>query len=191
MSSSEINRSSPEHQEVKHEALEQARRENQERLRDQLDRQAEKAPNDNLEAAQQEALEQALSHEKMSAAPDREVSPAEKRNNRPPQKVIEAGFQKTMQEVRTEMSTPSRAFSKVIHNKAIEKASDVVGNSVARPNAILSGAIAAFILTLGVYLLAKNLGYPLSGFETIGAFILGWILGLIFDFLKIMITGRK
>lgn len=192
MVSSEINRSTPEHQKAKHEGLEQVRHENQERLRDELDRQAEKAPTENLETVQREALEQALTHEKMSKTPESEASPAEKRNNKPASKVArEASFQKTMQEVRTEMSAPSRAFSKVIHNKAVEKASDVAGNSVARPNAILSGAIAAFILTLGVYLLAKNLGYPLSGFETIGAFILGWILGLIFDFLKIMVTGRK
>lgn len=89
------------------------------------------------------------------------------------------------------MSPSARAFSKVIHNKAVEKVSDVGAATVARPNAILSGAIFAFVLTLGVYLIAKHLGYPLSGFESIGAFILGWILGIVYDFLKVMITGRK
>ena len=96
-----------------------------------------------------------------------------------------------MKEVRSQMSAPSRTFSKVIHNKTVEKVSDGVGATIARPNAILSGAIFAFVLTLGVYLLAKNLGYPLSGFETIAAFILGWMLGIAYDFLKVMITGRK
>jgi hypothetical protein len=35
------------------------------------------------------------------------------------------------------------------------------------------------------------MGYPLSGFETIGAFALGWMLGIVFDFFKVMVTGRK
>jgi hypothetical protein len=96
-----------------------------------------------------------------------------------------------MADARAHMSAPSRAFSKVIHNKTVEQVSAAVGSTVARPNAILSGAVFAFLLTLAVYLIAKNLGYPLSGFETIGAFALGWILGILYDFFKVMITGRK
>jgi hypothetical protein len=34
-------------------------------------------------------------------------------------------------------------------------------------------------------------GYPLSGTETIATFIGGWGLGLIFDFFKVMITGKR
>lgn len=100
-------------------------------------------------------------------------------------------FTAIMREAQGQMSPTSRAFSKFIHNKAVERASETAGSTVARPNAILSGAIFAFLMTLGVYLVAKNLGYPLSGFETIGAFALGWALGLVFDFLKVMVTGRK
>lgn len=192
MANNERNKQNPEHKEVEHERFEEVRRENQERLRDNLERQAEKSPEGNIETARQEALEKALAHERKVETLEREASPAEKRDYRPASKAArEASFQKTMQEVRTEMSTPSRAFSKIIHNKVVEKVSEAVGNTIARPNAVLSGALFAFILTLGVYLVAKNLGYPLSGFETIGAFILGWVLGLAFDFLKIMITGRK
>jgi hypothetical protein len=96
-----------------------------------------------------------------------------------------------MDEVRSQMSAPSRSFSKVIHNKGVEKTSEVVGSTIARPNALLSGAIFAFVLTLIVYLVAKNIGYPLSGFETIAAFVLGWALGIAYDFIKVMVTGRR
>ena len=89
------------------------------------------------------------------------------------------------------MTPASRTFSRIIHNKTVEKVSDAAGNTIARPNAILSGAVLAFVLTLSVYLIAKNLGYPLSGFETIGAFAVGWVLGITYDFLKVMVTGRK
>ena len=56
---------------------------------------------------------------------------------------------------------------------------------------MLAGAIGAFIITLAIYLIAKSYGYRLSGFETIGGFILGWIIGILFDFFRVMITGKR
>lgn len=166
-------------------------------LREALEKRHERAnerSRENLDEARREALEKARAIEKLETAPKKELqpSPAERRVDRIISKSErEASFTATMQEVRTHMSPASRTFSKVIHNKTVEKVSDVAGSTVARPNAILSGAILAFALTLGVYLVAKNMGYPLSGFETIGAFALGWVVGLTFDFLKVMVTGRK
>ena len=95
-----------------------------------------------------------------------------------------------MKDVQAELTPASRTFSKVIHNKAVEKTSDVVGSTLARPNAILAGAVVAFIATLGVYLIAKNVGYTLSGFETIAAFIVGWVIGIVFDYLRVLVTGK-
>ena len=83
----------------------------------------------------------------------------------------------------------SRTFSKVIHNPTIEKVSEVTGRTVARPNAILSGSVAAFVLTLAIYTLAKINGYPLSGFETIAAFTIGWLAGMLFDYIRIGVKG--
>lgn len=171
--------------------LEQVGVEQREKLQQELERTGEKKHED-LEEVRHEALERATSikHEKNSE--ERPTSPVERRKDGPISKAeLETSFDTTMKEAQTHMSTPSRAFSKVIHNKTIEEVSDIAGNTLARPNAILTGAIFAFFLTLGVYLIAKNLGYPLSGFETIGAYILGWIIGLVYDFLKVMVTGRK
>ena len=89
------------------------------------------------------------------------------------------------------MKAQDRALSKVIHAPGIEKASETIGSTVARPNAILAGSVVAFVLVLGVYIIAKTLGYPLSGFETIAAFVVGWIIGTLYDFFKVMITGKK
>jgi len=190
MSSEKLN-SSPE-RELNPAELEKIRHERQEQLKEQHERVGEQ-PHENLEEARREALEKAQSLEKLERrSHEHQPSPAERRADRPiGKREREASFNSTMEEVRTHMSSPSRTFSKVIHNKTVEKVSDVTGSTIARPNAVLSGAIAAFALTLGVYLLARNMGYTLSGFETIGAFILGWALGLVYDFLKVMITGRK
>lgn len=175
------------------EDLERVRLERSNELQKNLERAGEKT-HENVDDARNEALERARSIEtekQPEQTAERAPSPAERRANGPSKSERETSFNVTMSEIRTHMSTPSRAFSKVIHNKAVEKASEAVGSTIARPNAILSGAVFAFLLTLGVYLVAKNLGYQLSGFETIGAFVLGWVIGIIYDFLKVMITGRK
>lgn len=175
------------------EALEQAGAERREQLRDNLAEKAGEQSHENIDDARHEALEQALSKEKKLESPsEHQPSPAERRKNGPiGKKEREASFNSTMREVQSQMSGPSRAFSKVIHNKTVEKVSEAAASTVARPNAILSGALLAFILTLAVYIVARNMGYVLSGFETIGAFIVGWIIGVGYDFLKVMITGRK
>jgi hypothetical protein len=177
-------------QKLDHEALEQAGVERRAEL-EKIHEQREKKPGINPEQIRHEALEKAVSAEKEAKKAERQSSPAERRKGPANKRELDASYNATMDEVRTHMSAPSRAFSTVIHNKAVEKLSNAVGATVARPNAILAGAVFAFILTLAVYLLAKNLGYPLSGFETIGAFIVGWLAGILYDFLKVMITGRK
>jgi hypothetical protein len=100
-------------------------------------------------------------------------------------------FKKTMKDTRSEMSAPSRAFSKVIHNKAVEKTSEAIGDTLARPNVLLAGSLSALLITTAIYLWARYVGYPLSGFETIAAFIIGYLIGIIFDFTRVMITGKR
>ena len=96
-----------------------------------------------------------------------------------------------MNQVQKELPASNRVFSKVIHNYFIEKTSDIVGNTVARPNALFAGAFVAFVLTLLTYTVAKTIGYSLSGFETIAAFVIGWIIGITYDYLRILVTGKK
>ncbi len=143
--------------------------------------------------ARHEALNEAVSVERGSAEKKKgePASPARRRHGVVSKQEKKANYKKTMKRVQSEMPAAQRAFSKFIHNPAVEKTSEALGNTVARPNAILSGAIVAFVLVLGVYLVAKHYGYQLSGFETIGAFIAGWLIGILYDFFKVMITGKR
>lgn len=146
------------------------------------------------EKARVEALESAVSVESGSAERNRAIkgeSKSAKRRGVITKKEREDSFKRRMSQVQADMPPVQRVFSKFIHAKPVEKASELIGSTIARPNAILSGAITAFILVLIVYIVAKSLGYVLSGFETIGAFIAGWILGIIYDYLRIMLTGKK
>jgi len=106
-------------------------------------------------------------------------------------KVKTVQYKQTMKDVQEELSAPSRAFSKVIHNKAIEKASDVTGKTLARPNAILAGSLTACVLVAAIYILAKVIGFRLSGFETIAAFIIGWLAGILIDILRVTFSRRS
>lgn len=145
------------------------------------------------EHARTEALEAAVSVEKASAekAHTAKRSPAPRRRGGISKKDKKASFERTIKHVQAELPAPERAFSKLIHAPVIEKTSEVIGSTIARPNAILAGAVVAFFAVLAVYLLAKNLGYVLSGFETIAAFIVGWVIGVIYDYFRLLVTGKK
>ena len=150
-----------------------------------------------LEIVIQAALEKASTNkrEKESFSPEKEQiaekASVEKRSHgKITKKQKELGFKKTVETVQAELPPVSRVFSKFIHNKAVEKTSDVVGATIARPNAILSGSVFAFVFTLAIFLVARHYGYPLSGTETIASFAVGWATGILFDYLRIMVTGR-
>lgn len=164
-------------------------REYQDRLDERRREKAELSKEVDAASARHEALEQAAKVEKEKQHESKETSPAERRGPIT-KRERKASYDARMNEVRSQMSAPSRTFSKVIHNPAVEKVSDAVGGTVARPNAILAGAVSAFILTLVVYLIARYYGYPLSGTETIASFALGWVLGLVFDYFRVLILGK-
>lgn len=177
------------------EALQELGQEHAETLRQKHEKAGELSPESNeisSERARLEALESAVSVEKASLSKEKtNTTPPATRRGAINKRDLDATYKRTIQQVQTELSAPSRAFSKVIHTKVIEKTSDALASTIARPNAMLAGAVTAFIFTLVIYLVAKNYGYRLSGFETIGGFIAGWIVGLLFDYFRVMITGKR
>ena len=181
----------PEREKGNQEALDRTGHERSKDLRNEREKAvAELGPERSVENLRQDAEKAAEVDQKKTG---KEVAPAEKRRDTPAQRRAKAktSYKKTMKETQAHMKPAERTFSKVIHNPAVEKTSEAVGSTVARPNAILAGSLTAFLMTLGVYLFAKYYGYPLSGFETIAAFTLGWLVGLMFDYLRVMITGKK
>ncbi len=166
-----------------------------EKLSNKSERGSELSPRDieaRAEKAKAEALEAAISVESGGKEKDtnngsRSVVKRAKSNK----KQKNESFKKQINHVQSEMPIISRSFSKIIHNPIIEKSSEVIGSTVARPNALLAGSIFSFTLTLGVYWLAKNIGYTLSGFETILAFVIGWTLGIVYDYFRLILTGKK
>lgn len=100
-------------------------------------------------------------------------------------------YKDTLAKTQSELKGTSRTFSKIIHNRVVESSSELLSKTVARPTSILYGSILAFAVMLVVYLFAKKNGFELSGSELILLFAAGWILGIIADLLKKMISQKN
>lgn len=164
-----------------------------EQAREKIEKAAERAREaheDSPDTARHEALEQAKTAEKEQTQ-EHEVAPAERRSTVASKAERKQAYKSIMTDVQDQLPAGSRAFSKLIHNPVVEKTSEAVGNTVARPNAILAGSVSAFLVVLAVYLIARYYGYPLSGSESVLAFIAGWLLGILYDFFRVMITGKS
>lgn len=169
--------------------------ERQAELSKSLERTVEQSPEaraEELERARVEANKEALmSKERGSSEKKAGGEPTATAVRKVTKQQKDAEYKKTMTAIRSEMSAPSRAFSKVIHNPVIEKTSEALGSTVARPNAILAGSITAFLAVSILYIVAKQYGYVLSGFESIGAFIIGWLIGITLDYIRLLVRGSS
>ena len=143
--------------------------------------------------ARREALEQASAVEaaKEKQVNNKEASVEKRTRGKTSKHKKDESYAEIMNDTRSQMPPANRAFSKVIHNRAVEVTSEAVGSTLARPNAVLTGSVSAFIVVLAVYLVARHYGYPLSGSETLISFAAGWLLGILFDFFRVMITGKR
>lgn len=169
--------------------------EQREHIRETTELKAESAPERSAEKAR-EKVEAIVENQEKEAKAEKDAKlekpPLEhKKTPTRNKKSLDASFKSQMKDTRDHMPIVNRAFSKVIHTKVVEKSSEAIGATIARPNALLAGSFTALVLTAGLYFWAKNVGYPLSGFETIGAFIIGWIIGITIDFTRIMISGKN
>jgi hypothetical protein len=166
-------------------------RELAEKLKQNPERYSENEAHNNAEQARHEALQEALFSKEQGK--EKRTHQADRHNSSPliTKHDRDASYKQTMDRVQQELSPGARLFSKLIHRPGIEKTSEFLGNTVARPDAILAGGIASFVVVLALYSYARYAGFSLSGFETIGAFLVGWLIGLLYDFFKTMFTGKK
>ena len=172
------------------ESLELSGKERAAEIEQSLERLEQNQTAENLDEVRNEALE--LAQEKSPEPIAEKVETQEvKHTSRPTKKQLNDNFDRSMANIRKDMKPASRAFSKVIHNKVVEKTSDVVASTVARPNLIIAGGLSTLILCSAVYLIAKQYGYVLSGFEAIGTFILGWGIGAIIEFARVGFINQK
>lgn len=99
----------------------------------------------------------------------------------------ERAFTSIMDDTTRHMPLYQRVLSGVIHNRYLNTVSELLGNTIARPTPLLVGSIASFALSISVYLLSKSFGYSMSGMEPIIGFCAGWMIGILYDLLKLTV----
>ncbi len=100
-------------------------------------------------------------------------------------------YQRTLRRVQHQLPVPSRAFSKVIHNPAVETVSEIAGNTVARPSGVLAGGIAAFIGSSLFLWIARHYGYEYNFLLFALLFVGGFFVGLLTELILRLMTKHR
>lgn len=104
--------------------------------------------------------------------------------------IKEMQFSRAMTRVRKKLSRPSRAFSRVIHVSAIDKSSELVGKTIARPSGMLAGSVLAFVGTSILLWVTKFNGYEYNYLVVIMLFVGGMVVGTVGEGLWRLIRKR-
>jgi hypothetical protein len=91
-------------------------------------------------------------------------------------------YSRTLKRVQQHLSSPERTMSKLMHNKAIEKVSDGVGKTAARPSGILGGGIVAFVGSLLLLYMTKKYGFEYNPTMFLIFLGCGFFLGVLLEF---------
>lgn len=178
---------SPErHNHVEHASTHE--KENLKHLQEKAKNTAERSPNE------LESIKKSIEN---SAVSGKEYSVGERENQAPSQTfattkgIKKTTYKKTLKKTQKKLSPPERTLSKVIHNPAVEKTSEIASKTVARPSGILAGGIGAFIGTLIVFYISKRVGFTYNYTLFIIIFVACYFFGILMEFLLQLFTRKS
>lgn len=90
-------------------------------------------------------------------------------------------FRTIMAHVYRDVSTFDHFMSRIVHHPVVEKVSDLIGVTIARPSGLIGAALTSSVGLLLIYLTAKNVGYSLSGSEMPLLLVIGFMFGLVVE----------
>ena len=152
-----------------------------ERNFERLERAAEEAEakRDTLEAIQERIEKATQGHEKLKAD-KAELAPGETIPHANT-KLKSHAYQQTLRRTQKKLPKHERAFSKVVHQPAVEALSEAAGATVARPSGLLAGGIFSVISSLGVLYICRHYGYEYNFTIGLASFAGGFALGVIIE----------
>lgn len=147
-----------------------------------------------LEKSRHETMEHALNAENLRSSQEKNSHSSAHKEYRDPRQT-KLSFNTTMSHVRRHMKPAERSFSKVIHQPTVEKVSEVAGKTIARPSGVAGATIGAFIGLTLVYVVARRIGFELSGSEMplllVGGFVAGLFFEWVFKALRSVFTPKS
>lgn len=90
-------------------------------------------------------------------------------------------YAETLASMQHKLRPLSRSFSKVIHAPIVEKTSEILEKSIARPSVTVGATWTALVVGAVFYFTARTFGYALSGSEMLLSFIAGGIVGVLLE----------
>jgi hypothetical protein len=103
----------------------------------------------------------------------------------------QVNYQHTLASLQRSLTPVSRTFSKLIHTPAVEKTSETLEKTVARPSVTVGATWTALIVGGIFYFTARHFGYSLSGSEMLFSFIVGAVIGLLLEGFWRAARGRR
>lgn len=90
-------------------------------------------------------------------------------------------YERSISRVQQKLSTPEKAFSKVVHNKTVENVSESIGKTAARPSGILGGGIVSLVGSFIVLYMSKKYGFEYNFIMFFIFMALGFVAGVIIE----------
>lgn len=88
-------------------------------------------------------------------------------------------LKQTLRKVRKDLKPYQRPFSRIVHNKTVEKISETSAKTVARPSGLLIGGLSAFMMSLIVLAFCKYYGYEYNYLIGLLSFPVGFFIGIV------------
>lgn len=95
--------------------------------------------------------------------------------------VSKEAYFRILKESRQGLSPMSRIASIIIHNNIIDFISNFIFKYILRTNSVLFASVVSFLVILLTLIMSLVNKYSFSGFEIYLGFIIGWIIGYLFD----------
>jgi len=96
----------------------------------------------------------------------------------------------SLEKVQRSLPASQKAFSKIIHQPAVDAISEAGSKTIGRSGGLLMGGVASFIASIGVLFVCRYYGYRYNFLIGIIAFVGGFILGLAVEGI-LSINNRK
>jgi hypothetical protein len=100
-------------------------------------------------------------------------------------------YSRALVRTRKHLSVPAKMFSRVIHSKILDKPSEAIGKTIARPSGMVGGAVFAFFGTSLLLWTTKKYGYEYNYLAATLLFIIGMIFGIVTESLLKLLKKRR
>lgn len=107
------------------------------------------------------------------------------------QEIKNTAYEQTLKDVQKKLSKPSESFSKIVHNKTIEKISDIGASTIARPSGMLGGSIVAFSGSLVLLYASRSYGFSYNYLLFAVLFVAGYLLGAFIELVLWSLRHKK